>query len=282
MGRRVAWELHDEFPCGLLKRTTPMETAERVAHIHELTERPVLLITDGTDIAERELDDLAEYLGARRTPVVLVQVRRRQAADRQTGDRTFDLDSELSTREVGRFVSALSRDVSARSAAIQRHGEIGSRALHRPVYFALTAYERDFLALPDFVSSRIAGLNDSQKRVLVYAAIALRYGQGPLPVSALRAIFGLSPNQPIDMPSLFPMATEELFVETAPGKWRIGHSLVADELLQQLLATGGDPRTWNNRLADWGIRFHRVLPGDSARSQRCDARYGPARICVSG
>ena len=79
VGRRVAWELHEEFPCGLLRRTVPMETADRVARIYELTERAVLMIADGTDIAERELDELAEYLGARRVPVVLVQVRRRQA-----------------------------------------------------------------------------------------------------------------------------------------------------------------------------------------------------------
>ena len=262
VGRRVAWELHDEFPSGLLRRTIPMETAERVARVHELTERPVLLITDGADIAERELDELAEYLGARRTPVVLVQVRRRRVGTRQQGDRTFDLDSELSSREVGRFVNTLSRDAPTRAAAIERLGQQGSHALRRPVYFALTAYERDFRALPDFVSSRIVGLNDDQKRVLVYAAIALRYGQSAFPTNALRAIFGLTTRHPIDVPSLFPPTTEELFVETAPGEWRIGHSLVADELLQQMLAMGGDPRTWQNYLANWGIDFIEFCRGE--------------------
>ena len=192
-GRRAAWELHEEFPCGLLRRTVPMVTADRVARIHELTDRPVFLIADGTDIAERELDELAEYLGARRTPVVLVQVRRRQEPAKQQGDRSFDLDSKLSIREVGRFIYTLSQDALDRAVAIERLGRPDSRELHRPVYFALTAYERDFRALPDFVSSRIAGLNDDQKRVVVYAAIALRYGQRALPASALRSIFGLSP-----------------------------------------------------------------------------------------
>ena len=261
-GRRVGWELHEEFPCGLLRRTAPMVTADRVARIHELTERPVLLIADGTDIAERELDELAEYLGARRTPVVLVQVRRRQATDLQLGDRSFDLDSELSTREVSRFVYTLSQDAPDRADAIKRLGKSENRAYHRPVYFALTAYERDFRALPDFVSSRITGLSDDQKRVIVYAAIALRYGQRALPASALRTIFGLPPRDRIDLPSLFPPNTNELFVETAPGEWRIGHSLVAEELLKQLLATGNDTRTWRNGLADWGIRFIEFCRGD--------------------
>ena len=255
VARRVAWELHEEFPCGLLRRTVPVETTDRVARIYEMTERPVLLIADGTDIAERELDELAEYFGARRTPVVLVQVKRGETAAPQQGDRSFYLDSELSLLEVGRFVNTLSLDTPDRAAEVERLGEHGNRALHRPVYFALTTYERDFRALPDFVSSRVTGLSDDQGRVVVYAAIALRYGQRALPTSALRAIFGLSPRDRINLPSLLPPTTNELFVETAPGEWRIGHWLVAEELLKQLLAIGGDIRTWRNRLADWGIRF---------------------------
>lgn len=262
VGRRVAWELHDEFPSGLLKRTSPIETAERVARVYELTERPMLLIADGSDIAERELDDLAEYLGARRTPVVLVQVRRRREAVQRGGERTFDLDSELTTREIGRFVTTLSRDAPGRAPAIEQLSSSSSRALHRPVYFALTAYERDFQALPDFVASRVAELSSDQSETLVYAAVALRYGQGALPASALRTIFGLPPRQPVDVPSLFPPTVEELFVEIEPGEWRIGHSLVADEILEQLLMSGGDTRTWRNRLADWGIRFVEFCRGD--------------------
>ena len=249
VGKRVAWELHEEFPCGLLRRTDPMVTAERVARIQELTERPALLIADGTDIAERELDELAEYLGARRTAVVLLHVRRRQATYHQLGDRSFDLNSKLSSREVNRFVHTLSQDVPSRSIAIRNLGRPENSDLHIPAYFALTAYERDFRALPDFVSSRITGLNDDQKRVLVYAAIALRYGQRALPASALRTIFGLSPKDQINLLSLLPPNTNELFVETAPGEWRIGHSLVAEELLKQLLSTGRDTRTWRNNLA---------------------------------
>ena len=92
--------------------------------------------------------------------------------------------------------------------------------------------------------------------------MALRYGQRSLPTSALRSIFGLSHRDRIDLPSLLPPTTNELFVEVALGDWRIGHSLVAEELLRQLLATGTDVRTWRNSLADWGIRFIEFCRGD--------------------
>ena len=262
VGRRVAWELHEDYPSGLLRRTDPLVTADRIMRIHELTERPVLLIADGTDIADRELDDLAEYLGARRTPVVLVHIRRREGSTRQEGDRSFSLDSLLSTREVSRFVNALTQDAPDNASAIELLGKPENQASHRPVYFALTAYERDFRALPDFVLSRISGLDDDQKQVVIYASIAMRYGQRALPASALRGIFGLPPGGRIDVSALFPQSTGELFVETTPGEWRIGHSLVAEELLQQLLATGDDLRTWRNRLADWGIQFIDFCRGD--------------------
>ena len=262
VGRRVAWELHEDFPCGLLRRTAPMDTADRVARLYEETGSSVLLIADGTDIAERELDDLAEYFRARRTPVVLLQVRRRQASVDQQRERTFDLSSVLSPREAGRFVHKLSIDAPDRAEVLKQLERRNNRTFHRPVYFALTAYEQDFRGLSDFVSSRISKLTDSQSEALVYAAIALRYGQGTLPVSALRTVFGLSPRDSSEVPRLFPPTTDELFVEIASGEWRIGHSLVADELLRQMLSTGGDPRTWRNPLADWGIRFITFCRGD--------------------
>ena len=42
----------------------------------------------------------------------------------------------------------------------------------------------------------------------------------------------------------------------------MGHSLVADEVLRQILVRGGDPRTWRNHLADCGIEFLQFCRGD--------------------
>ena len=261
-GRRVAWELHEEFACGLIRRTNPMETADRVARLYEETQGPVLLVADATDVAEREMDELAEYLGARRIPVVLLQIRRRQSLDQQQRERTFYLDSQLSRREVGRFISELSRDVPDHADSLLELGRPANKALHRPVYFALTAYERDFRALPDFVSSRVTGLNEEQDKLLAYGAIALRFGQRALPAGALRSIFGMSPRDRIDLSQLIPEAAIELLVEVSPGEWRVGHSLVAEELLRQILSRGADPRSWHNHLADLGIDFIHFCRGE--------------------
>ena len=262
VGKRVAWELHEEFACGLLRRTNPMETADRVARLYEETQSPVLLVADGADIAERELDELAEYLGARRLPAVVLQVRRRQTLDQQRRERTFILDSQLSNQEVRRFISTLSRDVPDRAESLLELGRLTNKALHRPVYFALTAYERDFQALSNFVEVRVEDLNDKQDRLLAFTAIALRYGQRPLPIGAFRTIMDLSPREPMDMHLLLPDDAVDLLVEDVSGDWRIGHSLVAEEVLRQIMSRGADPRSWRNRLADWGIDFINFCKGE--------------------
>ena len=262
VGRRVAWELHEEYSCGLLRRTNPMETADRVARLYEETQGPVLLVADGTDIGERELDELAEYLSARRLPVVLLQVRRRHTLDQQRRERTFVLDSQLSHQEVGRFIGTLSRDVPDRADSLLELGRPANKTLQRPVYFALTAYERDFRALTDFVETRVEGLNDKQDRLLIFSAIALHFGQRGLPVGAFRTVLGMSPREPMDMHLLLPDAAMDLLVEDSPGQWRIGHSLVAEEILRQIMSRGADPRSWRNHLADWGIDFINFCKGE--------------------
>ena len=68
---------------------------------------------------------------------------------------------------------------------------------------------------------------------------------------------------------LLPDAAMDLLVEDSPGEWRVGHSLVAEEILRQIMSRGSDPRTWQNHLADWGIDFvnfcRGVLPSPSAK-----------------
>ena len=262
VGRRVAWELHEEYACGLLRRTNPMETADRVARLYEETQGSVLLVADGTDIAERELDELAEYLVARRLPVVLLQVRRRHALDHQQRERTFVLDSQLSNREVRRFISTLSRDIPERADSLLELGRAANKSLHRPVYFALTAYERDFHALHDFVETRVEGLSEAQDRFLVFTAIALHFGQRPLPVGAFRRVLGMTPREPIDLRRLLPDHAIDMLIEDSPGEWRIGHSLVAEEILRQTMSRGADPRSWRNHLANWGIEFIKFCKGE--------------------
>ena len=110
-------------------------------------------------------------------------------------------------------------------------------------------------------------MSQQQDTLLVYTAIALGFGQRPLPAGALRTILGMSSRDRFDMYMLLPEAAIDLLVEELPGEWRVGHSLVAEEILRQIMSRGADPRTWENHLANWGNRLHQVLQRRTSHSQ---------------
>lgn len=98
VGHRVLWDLRNAFPAAILKRCDPRNTAERIAKIAALTESSVLVLVDGGEQSERDIDDLYDFLKAGQTPVVLLQVLRRFQRQ-QSGRRQFWLDTELRRRK---------------------------------------------------------------------------------------------------------------------------------------------------------------------------------------
>lgn len=262
--RRALWEIHSDFPSGLLRRTSsPQETVERLDYIHTETGNPVLLAVDGSEVDERTIDDLAELVAGRRLPVVILQILRKENTQRTT-ERVFQLDSHLSPAETERFVSTLSRDVPAQRHLLTDLAAPSNREMQRPMYFALTAYGGEFLRLSTFVSERIREIDATQSEALVFAAIATKYAQQPIAAAALRDLFGIPSRERVDFGKLLPPAVLELLVEIERDRWRIGHALVADEVLQQLLSSGADVRSWKNHLADWGVKLINFCRGEGA------------------
>ena len=266
VGRRIAWDFHTRFPTGLLRRFSPNSTVEHLALLHRQTRLPVLLIVDGANITEHELDDLFDEASERRLPVVMLNVRRR--LERQSrADRAFDLDSTLDRDEARRFADTLSIDVDspARRDQLAALAQNPDRRQSTPVYLALTAYEEEFRGLDAFVSARIATLDPQRRDALLFAAIADHYGQRGMSSRALRKLLGLESREYSDLRKLFGDSTAELLIEEPGDRWRIGHSLIAEKLIHQLLSPseGSDPRAWVNRLADAGVKFVQFCRGNA-------------------
>src|SRR5258708_14572157 len=57
LGRRILWDYHRKYPCAILRRYVPGTTAERLYTLASLTGQPILLFIDGSQIAERQVDD---------------------------------------------------------------------------------------------------------------------------------------------------------------------------------------------------------------------------------
>lgn len=267
VGRRVAWDLHQKYPVGVLKRCVPRDAAERIAKIAALTESSVLVLVDGGQHSERDIDDLYDFLKAGQTPVVLLQVLRR-FRHQQTGNRQFWLDAPLSDAEADRFRDGYTQAVPQKSALLRDLAGQRNSPRRNAFFFGLTAFGRDFRGLGRYVENRIRDLTAEQRRILVYIAMAHYYGQQPIPAQAFASLLGLPRSRTVDLAAAFADRSEQaldLLVENSGGEWRTAHHLVALELMQQVLAPGGSQEpeaVWRQSLSSWSKDFATFCRGD--------------------
>ena len=200
VARRVLWDLHQDYPTGILHRTEPPDTALCVQQIASVTGNPVLLMVDGSRVSERRLDELYDHLRGNRVPVVVIQVTRRLSPQRRDGSSVY-LPGPLSDIEAARLSGLLSRECPDRVAELQALDRAGSSQERSVFYYCLTAFGRDFKGLDPYVEARLTRLNDVQTKIVAYASIAHRYGQQPVPAEAFREILGVPLGRSVDLES---------------------------------------------------------------------------------
>lgn len=274
VGHRVAWDLRGTYPVALLRRCEPRDTAERIGRVATLTENSVLVLVDGANHAERDVDDLYTFLRANQTPAVLLQVLRRFSRQ-ATGKRQFFLDAYLEDAEADRFRDAYSQAVPSRSSALTQLARRQDRRLRTAFFFGLVAFGREFRGLQRYVDERMVALTDAQRRILVYVAIGHYYGQQSIPAQAFAALLGFPQSRSLRLPAAFEgtgAQALDLLVEDPRGEWRTVHSLVALEILEQALAPRGTrdrESVWRQRLSEWGKEYAEFCRGtEQATSDR--------------
>ncbi len=274
VGRRVLWDLHGSYPVAVLKRCEPRQTAERLSKVASLTESPVLVLVDGGEHSERDIDDLYEHLKAAQTPAVLLQVLRRFQPQR-TGKRQFWLEAALTDSEADRFRDVFSRAAPERARNLMDLARRRNDIQRNAFFFGLTAFGRDFRGLNTYVERHLAGLTDVQRRIVGFIAIAHYYGQQSVPGQAFAATLGIPRARNVLLPSAFSddsIRVLELLVENQPGEWRTSHHLIALEVLEQLLsppASHERASVWRQSLSGWAKDFGTFCRGeDHAPSDR--------------
>ena len=262
VARRIIWDLHQSYPCGVLRRTKPRETIERLQHIVSLTGQPMVIIADGGDVSGRELDELFEYIKAYHLPVVILQVLRRFEPQTR-GERTIFLNSQLSPAECQRFAYILAREMPERTAALDRLTTNEPDRFRTPFYYCLQAFGEDFILLDSYVSSRLGQLTEVQRRILGILSIAHHYGQKSVPAQAFGNILGIPANRRVDLSESLSDKGLDLVVESGKAEWRTSHDLIATEVLRQLLWPSSNDRVlWRQNLSSWAIDFAHFCRGD--------------------
>ncbi len=126
VARRVAWDMHRDFPTVLLKRVIPKVTIGRFRLIFEATELPIFTVYEATDIEQ----DLVEILFAEaresNIPVVFLSVVRHFSTPVSSSGSSKDFSIErskyisqhLSGTEAFQFANAYKRVVPAKSTLL--------------------------------------------------------------------------------------------------------------------------------------------------------------------
>lgn len=266
LARRIVWDLHDRYPAVVLLDCDPGLTAERIARIGALTENSVLVLVDGGKHSDRDIDELFEQLKARQTRVVLLQVLRRFSPSGE-GKRQFWLPAELSDMESDRFRYAF---VTEAPTAVGELARLAANPGHTrsPFFFGLTAFGRNFRALPSYVGVRLAHLAEPQSKVIAFLSFAYYYGQQSLPAQSFVTLLGLPPGRPVVLESMFQASSAavlDLLIGDPRGEWRSAHHEIALEVIQQILGHGSaedQASVWRQSLSVWSTAFADFLRAD--------------------
>lgn len=254
ISKRVAWTLRSDYPCVALKRCEPKGTVERIAWIYQRTEKPVLIIREGSDVDDANVDDLARQLTARHVPSVILQVLRRHSLPKQ-GSRSFTLEATLSNSEVGRFIEVFAREAPDSRQKLEELGRSSSSSnMQSPFIFGLTAFQSDFRGIQPFVENHLQGIPDVQRKILLLFALIHKYGHKSVSKENFADMLGLPQSRPVDFQLALSSAALGLLVEPERGFWRTSHELIATELIIQILSKSmQDRRNWKSQLTDAAI-----------------------------
>jgi hypothetical protein len=263
VGRRIAWNIHMSFPTAILKRCTPIETADRLQLLYKYTSLPILLLAEGADIQDSAIEDLYKVLKSRQMSVVFLNILRRYSTVVEK-DRSFYLSAQLSLVEATRFRAKLSAERPDKRTSLERLTTNGSPEELTPFYFALETFEADFIGIAPYVKARIAECSNEQLNILVFLAIAYYYGQQSLPAAAFADLLDLPSAKQVSLELLLPLHLRDLLRYRGKSDWRVAHNLIAHEILSQSLASGSrDSRAWRQNLSAWAIKFSEFCRGSA-------------------
>jgi hypothetical protein len=261
--RRVVWDLHDRYPCLVLRRHPTTDAADRVTRVYAMTGNSVLVLIDGNVYDDQLTDDLYKQLKARQTPAVLLCVRRRFDQPPGIGLRSFWLPEALSRKEADIFRAVFIAAAPHREPQLLAlRSDLGQEC--SAFYFGLTAFGREFVGLQSYVSSRLDDIGPKAKQVMIFLAIAHHYAQQGLPPQSFAGLLGFSRGETLQLERVLPQPLQDLLVRTETADWRMAHDLFAEECLSLLLTPGGASTSgaWQQHLSEWAIAFVRFSRGE--------------------
>jgi hypothetical protein len=255
VGRVVLWELHNEFPCVLVKRQISGDTIDRLRYLFDLTSMPVLVLLESASSAPDMRERLFDSARVLNLPITLLQIERRN--NRGSGERASFLDALLTNSETFRFIEKYKPYAPKdRLSSLQKILNERDTKPRNPFFIALTTFGRDFASLESYVARATRDLSPGQRACLLFAAMSYHFGQASIPMQILGSILGLPSRRLVRYEDVVSPDLTDLLVEEPRGSIRPIHELVAEELVVNLLGMrAGAREAWRNAVADAAIEL---------------------------
>ena len=260
VARRIAWNLHQDFPTAFVRKLLLQETVDRAHHIFDITNLPLLIVIDLPGVTKDDIDRFYSTMRQRNTHAVLFHIERRFDSASQSGHY---LDAVLESSESAILSEKLARRVPGRRKALEALVNVSQNDWRRRTafYFGLEAFGRDFQGIESYVEGRLSEAAPPVHQALRFSSFAYFFGQISLPLQSLTTLFGLTPSTRFVFSKGFPDHVRELLIEEKTAV-RPAHHIIAEEILQQELGRPGeDRRNWRNGLADLATQFIDLLAG---------------------
>ena len=252
VSRRIAWNLHTQFPTVLAKRMVPEAMTERLRFLFETTRMPVLMLVEESIASHNELDGLYDRLRSSNIPAVLLTVGRRDTASAQPG--SFYIDGMLDNAEASAFAGKLAAEVPDRRVPLERLSAERISQRRTPFYFGLVAFGKDFIGLEPYVSHRLADATVAGLSLAKICSLLYHYGQKSTPAQLLTSILAIPRSQTVAISTLMSNLLQELFLQEHDRSIRPAHELIARQILEETLSRGyGDRRNWPAGVAQCAI-----------------------------
>lgn len=258
IARRIAWNLHHDFPTVVAREIHPQETAERLRHIFAVTRLPILVIIDLPGVTKEVVDRLYTALRRSHTHAVLLNVARRFDPNSRIEVGNHYLDAILSDREAIRLANVLSLSVPSKRSDLFDLVQETDRRKRIPFYFGLVAYGKDFKGLESYVHARLSEATLPKRQTVILSAFAYYYGQLEISIQSFGPLFDILPSKRISVTEVLPDYIREILVEDQ-DQIRPSHYLIAEEILQQELGKHRGRRNWRTGLADLAVEFIDLL-----------------------
>lgn len=257
VARRVAWEVHDDYPVMVAERLNDYALlASRVRELNRLTDQSQLVVVEST--LEAVVDRAFSELRADSVPVVfLITERRADHASVAEGDRSFYVSGLTEAADRQEFARVFGERVPERHPALIRLANSRDPSLE-PFLFGLTTYGEDYVGLEGYVSRSLEQATTAERDALKLIALVHRYSGLAIPDALLAGALEVPDDVWVDLRARMSPEVLALLIEEYTDEWRTSHQLIAHELLKQLLtpSTEGRPAT-----DDWKMSLSRLSIG---------------------